>query len=125
MTEKINHIKIYQRFLEIKANGGIVGDLLKEFSISRGTLYNAIRNVQNGDTAGLRRCLSGSRLECLWGYKYKARFLSLPKNRSAETVAELQKIIWEMKADDFPIYVIAEKLCKERSTILHHLAKRK
>ena len=123
MTKKINHIKIYQRFLEIKASKGKVGDLLKEFSISRGTLYNAISKVENGDTAALRRCLSGSRLECLWEYKYKTRFLSLPKDRSATTVAELQKIIWEMKADEFPIYIIAEKTEKERSTILYHLAK--
>ena len=115
---------IYQRYLETKEKGERVGDLLNEFNISRGTLYNIIRKVQTGDTTALRKCLTVGRFECLWLHKYKARFSALPENRASTTVAEVQKIIWGMKKDGFPVHLIAEKLCKERSTILYHLAKK-
>lgn len=121
----IDNVKIYKRYLEVKENKGRVGDLLGEFNISRGTLYDVIRRVQVGDTKALRRCLNRSQLECIWEHKYKIRYISLPKNRSTTTVTELQKIIWGMKDDDFPVFTIASKLGKERSTILHHLAKKK
>lgn len=119
-----NDVQIYKKYLETKATNGRVGNLLREFSISRTQLYNVIGRVRNGDTKALRRCLEGSHFECLWEHKYKARFLALPDDRSASTVKELQEIIYGMKDDHFPIYLIAEKTQKERSTVLHHLAKR-
>lgn len=119
-----NDVKIYKRYLEIKATKGRIADLLREEGISRAHLYNIIERVRNGDTKALRRCMEDGRFECLWEHKYRARFLALPNDRSATTVRELQIIIWGMKADEFPIYLIAEKTQKERSTVLHHLAKR-
>ena len=120
-----NDIKIYKRYLETKNKRERIGDLLGEFNISRQTLYNVIGRVQKGNTVALRRCMTNTKFECLWEHKYKARFLALPQDRSATTVKELQKIIWLMKSDGFPIYIIAHNTKKERSTILHHLAKRK
>ncbi len=129
MNQNTNKIhtdsRIYKKYLEIKEKRGRVGDLLAEFNISRGSLYDIIRRVQNGNTGALRRCLNINKFECVWKHKYKARFLALPKDRTITTVKELQKIILGMKTDEFPIYIIAEKLGKERSTILHHLSKRK
>lgn len=121
---RTNDIKIYKRYLETKEQKGRIGDLLGEFNISRGTLYDVIRRVQVGDTKALRRCLAVGKFECIWEHKYRARFLSLPKDRSATTVKELHAIIWYMKADGFAVTMIAKKLGKERSTILHHLNKK-
>lgn len=120
----MNDIKIYKRYLEIKKNKGKVGDIFSEFSISRQTLYDVIRRVETGNTKALRRCMNLGKLECIWEHKYKIRFLMLPKDRSATTVKQLQKIIFQMKDDGFPIYLMADKLGKERSTIIHHLAKK-
>lgn len=118
-------IHIYKQYLEVKENNGRIGDILTDFNISRGTLYNIIRRVQVGNTNALRRCMKVGRLECLWEHKYGLRFSALPDNRAGKTVAELQKIIWGMKKDGFPVHLIAKKLKKERSTILYHLAKQK
>lgn len=120
--EKVNDIKIYKRYLEVKCAGGRIGDIMGEFGISRSTLYDVIRRVQNGDNAALRRCMTQSRLDCLWNHKYKTRFLALPKDRTMDTVNELRGIIFGMKEDGFPIQHIANLLGKERSTIAHHIA---
>lgn len=120
--KNIDDIKIYQRYLEIKAVKGKVNAIFKEYGISRQTLYDAIRRVQNGDGAALKRCLTASKFECLWEYKYQARFLSLPTNRKVSTINEFRSIISDMKKDGFPASLIADKLKKERSTIFYHLA---
>lgn len=121
--EKINDIKIYKRYLEVKTGNGKVNDIFKEFGISRTSLYDAIRRVQNGNIAAMKRALKACYLECFWEYKYKPRFLALPNNQKPETLAEFRRIISEMKDDKFPVTEIAHRLQKVRSTILYHLSK--
>lgn len=115
--------EIYRAYLEVKADPKRqVKELLLRFHMSRQTLYEAIVRVRDGNRARIKRCTAASRLECLWEYKYKAQYQSLPKNRKESTVRQLRQIIKDMKRDKFPQSRIAKLLRKDRSTIVHHLA---
>lgn len=114
---------IYRDYIQARESGGIipVGDVLLEHGISRSNLYDIIRRVKHGNPGKIRKDTEDGRLKALWEHKYKARFLALPKNRDASTIAELRNIIREMDADDFPQTQIAALLGKDRSTVIHHL----
>ncbi len=118
--KKLTDLEIYRAFLEAK-EAGKVSELPKKLGITHWRLYNVIDRVKNGDKVKIRRCTTLGRLECLWQFKYKTRYLALPKNRKASTVTELREIIREMKADEFPQATIGRLMKKDRSTIIHHL----
>ena len=115
-------IQIYRAFLEAKARKGKISDLPLKLHITHWKLYDVVKRIRKGDLVKIKRCTTLGRLECLWEYKYKTRYLMLPKNRKASTVAELRDIIREMSADKFPQAEIGRLMKKDRSTIIHHLS---
>lgn len=115
-------VQIYRAYLQVKADPKRqVKELLLRFHKSRQTIYEAIKRVEDGDLSRIKTCTAASRLDCLWEYKYKAQYLSLPRNRKASTIRQLRKIIKDMRRDKFPTLLIARLLKKDRSTIEHHL----
>lgn len=113
---------IYREYLEVQADPKRgTQEVLNKFGISRGHLYNVIRRVLNGNPSRIKRELEKARLSILWEHKYKVRFMALPKNRNAATIAELRLIVRAMDRDRFPQAYIAQFLKKDRSTIIHHL----
>lgn len=120
----MNEIEIYKAYIEAKTDKKrTIIQVAKDFGITRNGLYEIVRRIENGNTSKIRACTEKSRLDCLWTYKYKARFLSLPNNRKESTVEMLTKIIKEMKKDKFSVSLIASLIGKDRSTVLHHLEK--
>lgn len=113
--------EVYRDYIEAKASDRGVGDVLLKHGISRSNLYDIVNRVRNGNPGKIRRDMEKARLTALWEHKYKARFLSIPKNRNAETIAELRALIHDMDKDGFPQLIIAGLIKKDRSTIIHHL----
>lgn len=123
LTKKNQDIDIYRAYVEAKAKGrnASVGDVLIRFGISRSNLYEIIRRVRFGNPSKVKKDTEKARLSVLWTHKYEARYLSLPKDRKAPTVEELKTLIKDMHKDGFPQALIAAKIGKDRSTIIHHL----
>jgi hypothetical protein len=115
--------EIYRDYTEAKASNrpGRIGEVLLKHGISRSNLYDIIRRVQHGNPGAIRQDMETARINALWEHKYKPRYLALSKDRKADTIAALRKLIREMAADDFPQSAIAAKLGKDRSTVIHHL----
>lgn len=118
---KNNDAEIFRDFIESKNGNRGIGDVLLKHGISRSNLYDVVSRVRNGNPRKIKRDVEKARLTALWEHKYRARFLSLPKNREASTVVTLRALIHDMDKDGFPQLVIAGRLCKDRSTIIHHL----
>lgn len=112
---------IYRDYMEAKEGVRSISDVLLKHGISRSNLYDIIRRVKHGNPGRIKNDTERGRLAALWEHKYKARYLSLPKNREAGTVAELRDIIREMDAEGFPQMQIAALIGKDRSTVIHHL----
>lgn len=114
-------VDIYRAYVQAKARGGSIGDVLLRYGISRSNLYEVIRKVRYGNPWKVKKDTEKARLAALWEHKYRFRFLALPKNRVASTVEELRALIREMDKDGFPQAVIAARIGKDRSTVIHHL----
>lgn len=114
--------EVYRDYIEADAADRGIGDVLLKHGISRSHLYDIVRRVRHGNPGKIKRDMDKARLTALWEHKYQARFLSLPKNRNAETVVELRALIRDMNKDKFPQQQIATLLGKDRSTIIHHLS---
>jgi hypothetical protein len=124
----INDIEIYKGWLIAKhgekKHRKTAVQVAKDFGITRNGLYEIVRRIETGNMAKVRRCSESSRLDCLWEYKYKPRYLAIPTGRQAFSVSLIKKLIWEMYEEDkFPISRIASLTGKDRSTVIHHLTK--
>lgn len=116
------YIEIYKEYVKMKADPKLSAQhVCDKFGISRTTLYDVVRQVRHGNPSRVRRDIERARLTALWTHKYESRFLALPKDRTAATVTELVSLIKDMDKDGFPQTLIASKLRKDRSTIIHHL----
>jgi len=115
-------VRIYRAYVAAKADPKKTAiSVAKEFNITRNGLYEVVRRIENGNVAMIRRCTEESRLDCLWKYKYEARFEAIPKGRKGGSVAALRVLISDMYKDNFPVVRIASLISKDRSTVLHHL----
>lgn len=115
-------VKIYKAYIEAKANRTpTITDLAKSFGITRNALYMKVKEVETGKTKKIEKCTEQSRLECLWKYKYETIFKTIPRDRKASTVERLRKMINDMAKDGFDVTLIARKIKKERSTVIHHI----
>lgn len=120
----IDEIAVYRAYTEAKSDGKkTVTQIAKDFGITRNGLYQIVRRIENGNPSKVRECTEKSRLDCLWEYKYKARFLAIPNNRKESTIEMLTKLIKEMRKDKFSTSAIASLIGKDRSTVLHHSEK--
>lgn len=118
----VDEIAVYRAYIEAKADPKItITSVAKDFGITRAGLYEIVKRIENGNVAKIRRCTEQSRLECLWEYKYKARFQAIPKDRKPSSVNALKELINDMNKDNFPILTIAWRIGKDRSTVLHHI----
>lgn len=120
--KKSTDAEIYRDYVVSKAASRGISDTLLKHGISRSNLYDIVRRVRHGNPGKIKRDMDKARLTALWEHKYKARFLSLPKNRNAQTVVELRSLIRDMNRDKFPQQSIAALIGKDRSTIIHHLS---
>lgn len=117
-----DEIAIYQAYLLTKTEGGKTAiQVARDFGITRSGLYEIVRRIEHGNPAKIRRCTEKSKLDCLWEYKYKARFAAIPKDRKEGSVVALRSLIKDMHKDKFPVAHIATRIGKDRSTVLHHI----
>lgn len=119
-------VKIYQTYLylaraERSDKNAMVMRMCADFGVSRGTLYQAIRRIRDGNQAKIQKAMEDARLDVMWRYKYQPRYASLLKDRRPDTIRELRDIIRDMDANGFPQALAARLLGKDRSTIIHHL----
>jgi len=122
MSTNKNEIKIYQAYVLMKTDHSkTVQEVANEFGITRNGVYEIVRRIEGGNVAKIRKCKAEANLQCLWEYKYKARYLALPKDRKESTIKALQTLIKEMAKDTFPVAQIARRIGKDRSTVIHHL----
>lgn len=122
MKQKHRDIDIYRDYVLAKSDPKLtVISVAKKHGITRNVLYDIVRRIENGNVAQLRRCTEKSRMDCLWEYKYKPRFLAIPRDRKESTVLMLRKLIREMDKDGFKVSHISTRIGKDRSTVLHHL----
>lgn len=122
MQKQDRDTEVYRAYILAKADPKkTVVSVARELGITRNVLYEIVRRVEHGNTAKIRKCTEKSRLDCLWEYKYKARFLAIPKDRKEGSVLALRALIKEMHTDDFGVSDIAARIGKDRSTIIHHL----
>lgn len=122
-SQSINDAKIYRAYIEAKSTKRSVSDIAHDFGISRAAVYDVVQRVKKGNGTMIKKCLEEKRCECVWEYKYRAQFLSLPNDRKSGTIDELRAIIRAMEKDRFPVTLIAKKLGVNRSTVHHHLGK--
>lgn len=118
---KSTDAEIYRDYVVSKASDRGIGDLLLKHGISRSNLYNIVGRVRDGNQSRIKRDVEKARFAALWEHKYQARFLSIPKNRNAETVVELRALIRDMQKDGFSQLLTSTLLGKDRSTVIHHL----
>ncbi len=122
MHKQDRDIEVYRAYILAKADPKkTVVSVARDFGITRNVLYEIVRRIENGNTAKIRRCTEKARIDCLWEYKYKARFLAIPKDRRESSVLALRSLIKEMNADEFTVSDIAARIGKDRSTVIHHL----
>ena len=121
---KLNDVKIYKEYLQSKSGDKTATQVAQDNKITRRQLYDVIERVEKGNIFKIKTCTRLSRLDCLWEYKYKAKFAVIPKNRKAATVRMLEKLFKEMKADEFLVSSTAFYTKKDRATILYHLNKK-
>jgi len=120
----VDEIAVYKAYIEAKSDKKkTVTSVATDFGITRNGLYEIVRRIESGNTHKIRTCTEKSRLDCLWQYKYKARFMAIPNNRKEGSIELLTKLVREMNKDKFPTSQIATLIGKDRSTVLHHLEK--
>lgn len=119
---KIDEIEVYRAYIRAKGDPKTtVTDVANDFMITRTAVYDIVKRIENGNVSKIRRCTENSRVDCLWEYKYKARFLAIPKDRKVGSVNALRALINDMKGDKFPVSKISTLTGKDRSTVLFHI----
>lgn len=117
-------IEIYRDYLIAKHDPKVtISSVAVKHGITRNGLYEMIKRMENGNVAKIKQALRDARYKVYWDYKYKARFLALPKDRKPHTIIELRKLINDMAKDEFGVSKVSELIGKDRSTVLHHLEK--
>jgi predicted transcriptional regulator len=119
---KTDEIAVYRAYIRAKANPKAkVLDVANDFGLTRAGVYDIVRRIENGNVSKIRKCTEASKLSCLWEYKYKARYLSIPEGRTKESVEMLKVLIKDMFVDGFTAHKISSFTGKDRSTIIHHI----
>lgn len=117
-------IEVYRAYIAAKSDKNVtVSVIAKKFKITRSTVYDIVKRITKGSPSQLKACTERSRLDCLWQYKYRAQYFSLPKDRKPATIEALKKLVLDMRKDKFAIARISTLIGKDRSTVLHHLEK--
>lgn len=118
----LDNIAVYKAYIRARYDPKkTVTDVANEFGITRATVYEIVRNIEHGNPVKIKRCIAGSRLNCLWENKYKSQFMVIPKDREKESVKALRTLIKEMHKDGFNVLKIASLITKDRSTVLYHI----
>ena len=120
---KINEVEVYKEYVKTKGTPNYsVIKLCEKLGIPRSTLYSLVDRIEKGDEKQLNRCLVVARLDCFWKHKYQRRFIIIDEMpRGDKYSALLKRLIKDMKKDKFGVREIARRLCKDASTIMHHL----
>lgn len=121
MEDKIDEVLLYKEYLAMRDTGITLTALAQKFRTTRQRVYSIIRRVEDGDEVQLNRCLESSKYDCLWRFRYERRFYSIDENRKEASVKQLRALIKDMHRDGFGIRDIARRVCKDASTVLHHL----
>lgn len=119
----LNDAKIYKEYLSRKAYKKTALDVAKNNKITRNTLYRVVKRVEQGDVHRIKLCKKEANFDCLWTYKYQVRAGAIPRDRKAETIILLRRLIRDMKRDKFSTRKIALLLKKDRASILWHCSR--
>lgn len=117
----VNRLEVYKAYIKAKSEHTKISDVAKTFKITRNALYAIVREIETGNERMVAKCTAKSKLECIWEYRYKPKFLALEEGRQKETVSLLKEIIIGMKQDGFNIAEISRRVERDRATVLHHL----
>ena len=120
---KINEVKIYKAYVKAKVTKGYsVIKLSEKLGISRQVIYSIVRRIEKGNENQLNICLTKSKYDCLWEYKYKQRFLVVKEMRGKDYSKQIKLLVQEMHNEDgFGIRDISRRFKKDPSTISQHL----
>lgn len=125
-TDKYNEVEVYKAYVEARGTKGYsVIKLCKKLGIPRPTLYTIVRRIEDGDEKQLQRCLSKSKWDCLWEFRYKRRFEIIDEKNGDDYSEQIKVLVKEMHKDGFGVREIARRLVKDPSTIMHHLKLKK
>lgn len=113
-------IQIYRRYIG-KPKGVTMQDIANEYGITKAGIYYIVNKIEKGDEKKINKCTENSRQSCLWEHKYKRRYEAIPKNRKADTIILIKKLVSDMISDGFKISLVAKFLNKDRTTIIHHM----
>lgn len=118
----VNRLEVYKAYIKAKSEPQTrISDVAKSFKITRNALYAIVREIETGNERMVAKCTAKTRLECIWEYRYKPKFLALEIGRQKETVSLLKEIIIGMKHDGFNTAQISRLVERDRATVLHHL----
>lgn len=121
MVEKIDEVLLYKEYLATRDTGVTLTALAAKFRTTRQRVYSIIKRIEGGDEVQLNRCLDATRYDCMWKYRYERRFMAIDEDRRDASVKQLRALIREMHKDGFGIRDIARRVCKDASTVLHHI----
>lgn len=113
--------QVYYAYIEAKRTGKKTAiQVARELGITRDCLYKTVTRVALGNQKQIKICTEEYRMDCLWRWKYRARFLAIPKTRQRFVVDMLKKLMRDMKKDKFSESDISRFTEKDRATVRHH-----
>ncbi len=124
MKTREQEIEIYRAYLETKGDKNYtINDVCKKLGVARGNLYIIVKRVEKGNNIQLKQCISKSRIECVWRYRYQQRALIIEDYSGDKYRTLLKGIIKDMNNDNFGVREIGRLLCKSPMLIVNYLKK--
>lgn len=119
---KYDEIEVYKEYIKARGTKGeSVIDLCKKLGIPRPTLYMIVKKVEEGDEIQLNRCLTRSKYDCIWEYRYQRRFTIIEELNGEQYAVQIRALIKAMHKDGFGVRDISRRISKDPSTVMHHL----
>lgn len=116
--KELKDSKVYKDFLKTRNTTLTVVDVAKKHGISRAMVYVIVEEFEKGKNKQLDKCLLKSRLDCLWQYRYKAKYNTISVAKIGDSAIPLFTEIFKgMKEDGFSIRSIAKYTGLDRAFI--------
>jgi len=124
MKTREQEIEIYRSYLETKGNNNYtVNDVCKKLGVARGNLYIIVKRIDKGNEIQLKKCISKSKMDCIWRYRYQQRAFVIEDYSGDKYRSLLKGIIKDMHKDGFGIRETGRLLCKSSMLIVNYLKK--
>jgi len=120
--DNINEVEVYKAYIKAKdIKGYSLRGFCKKLNISSTKLYSVIEHIEKGDEIQLNRCLTKTKYDCIWEYRYARRFHLISDLSDEKCIEPLRKLIKAMHKDGFGVRDIGRRVGRDVSTISYHL----